>query len=334
MFKQYFHVQANKLKNEYVDQANTASLNLLNKGKNTLAITKKVFAMMFLMSMSNYVPSVAANPLNLNQADLAFCSQSVANYAKAVRSSSSSSSSGYGGVGYGIVGVNAGYSDSSSSRYKENIESQFRSRNCDALLNASSRVTIAQIKANADVAIAQLNAESQQYDSDTQRLIASLQLQGVVNTNQTNLAGIVDTNATNVQVAGINANASTTNTLIGAIGGIIQTSIVASAQNNQPTQQQSPPPVSDPPVTDSRVAMIQSWGFTLAKCSSSTARISIDGQKALCVLPVNGIKSGQRYSHNSETGTFKRIPSTTISDTVKVPTPTPSVRTNNGGNGF
>jgi hypothetical protein len=99
----------------------------------------------------------------------------------------------------------------------------------------------------------------------------------------------------------------------------------------------NPPTVTTPPpeVSDSRIALIQSWGFTLSRCSSTTARISIDGQNALCVLAANGLKPGQKYSYNSATGSFKRIPSTTtVTNNVRVPKQVPSVRTNNGGNGF
>jgi len=40
-------------------------------------------------------------------------------------------------------------------------------------------------------------------------------------------------------------------------------------------------PNTPDPNPDSRIALIQSWGFTLSQCSSTTARISIDGQNAL-----------------------------------------------------
>jgi hypothetical protein len=122
--------------------------------------------------------------------------------------------------------------------------------------------------------------------------------------------------------------------IVRGLFGIVTAGIQASAQNNQPTQQPTPP-VSAPTITDSRVSMIQSWGFTLARCSPSTANISIDGQKALCVLPTKGLRSGQKYSYNSETGTLKRISVPAVTNnTVNTPRPAPSVRTNTGGNGF
>jgi len=378
---------------------------------------KKITLASFLLVLT-HVSLANANPLKLNSNDLAFCSQSVANYAKSLQSSSSNTSSDSVGGSIGVpiegiplsIGGNYGTSNSSSSKYMEQIANQSKSRNCDELLRQKGLVTIAQIQANASVAIAKLQADVQKYDSNTQRVIASLQLSAVENTNAAQVAIAQDTNAAQVAITNSNNSASTTNTIVGAIGQVLTTAIATSNSNNQQSQQPAsvttnppniqgdntdpirswgftptncnpssaiiaigsqgycvqperglqsgmkyaynsqtnrlsllstpsvnPPTVTIPPpdVSDSRIALIQSWGFTLSRCSSTTARISIDGQNALCVLAANGLKPGQRYSYSSATGSFKRIPSATITDTVRTtPTQVPSVRTNNGGNGF
>jgi len=368
-----------------------------------------------LIVLSSNVSLVQANPLKLNSSDLAFCSQSVASYAKAVQSSSSNTSSDSFGGSIGIpidglpfsLGANTATSNSSSRQYMENIANQSKSRNCDELLRQYGLVTIAEIQANASVAIARLQTEAQKYDSDTQRVIASLQLEAVKDTNTTSRDIAKDTNITALKIAESTNTASTTNTIVGAIGQVLTTAI-ATSNNQQPQQPPSvatttsiqgdstdpirsmgftptncnpssaiiaigsqgycvqpdrglqsgmkyaynsqtnslsllsvpsvnPPTVTTPPsgVTDSRIALIQSWGFTLSRCSSTTAKISIDGQNALCVVPTNGLKPGQRYSYNSATGSFKRIPSATpVTNTVRTPQQVPPVRTNNGGNGF
>ncbi len=79
-----------------------------------------------------------------------------------------------------------------------------------------------------------------------------------------------------------------------------------------PTPNPTPNDPSQYQDVGTRIALIQSWGFTLYRCSSNTARISIDGQDALCVLPANGLKSGQRYIYSSETGRFRRVPPTQL----------------------
>lgn len=379
----------------------------------------------FKLSQSSPSSSSLQNFLN-DPNNLQWCRNDVGRYAKQIydqrqqNSASNYQSSSGGGLNVSLpiegipvgFGGNANSSDSiskssnSSSNYSQQESSEYQRRNCDAVLKTMGDVTIAEINANKEMALAKIQANVQVYGIDAATTVA-------LNTNNTNLAIVKDTNQTNLAIANVTANAGTNNTLIGTIGGVLSTAIAASnaapqqppsvitatpniqginttdpirsmgftptncnpssaiiaigsqgycvqadrglqsgmkyAYNSQTnslsllsvpsinTPTINTPTVTTPPVgvTDSRIALIQSWGFTLSRCSSTTAKISIDGQKALCVVPANGLKPGQKYSYNSETRSFKRIPSTTTgTNTVRTPQEVPPVRTNNGGNGF
>lgn len=82
------------------------------------------------------------------------------------------------GIG-GWLGVHgdsngSGRTVDSSSSSREMAMSNYRSRNCDTLLQTAGQVTVAQIDANARAAIAQMQADTARYNADIQAVIANV----------------------------------------------------------------------------------------------------------------------------------------------------------------
>ena len=172
------------------------------------------------------VAPASANPLGLDQTDMAFCSE-----VRDVRVREAASNSQRSedlrvntnfDFGYNrIIGVHgdsdgSGRTVNTSSSSRDQAMSNYQSRNCDQLLQAASQVTIAEIDANTKAAIARMQQEGQFYTEDTQRIVAGI-----------NLEAIRDTNATNRDIADITAQAQTRIVELQQLGRVQEAQILA-----------------------------------------------------------------------------------------------------------
>jgi hypothetical protein len=151
-----------------------------------------------------------ANPIGLDASDLAFCSE-----VRDVRVREAAASSQRNedlrvntnfDFGYArLIGVHgdsqgSGRTVNSSSSSREIAMSDYQFRNCDTLLRTAGEVTVAQIDANARVAIAQMQADTARYNADIQVLLANIDLAAIQDTNATGVRTTEITTAAQVRI--------------------------------------------------------------------------------------------------------------------------------------
>lgn len=280
-----------------------------------------------------------ANPMGLNQSDMAFCSavrdartrEAIANsQSSSNKSNNFGANASYAGIG-GSVSYGSGSSNSNSSSSREMAMSQYGSKNCDELLRTSGKVTIAEINANAAQAIARMQNESYKYGADIQRDIAGINAAAIVGVAGINAKG-------NVDVANTNAKAGVNTALIQAGAGLLG-SIIAppsrSAEINAGVEKariaadlekaKMAAEIERQRIAavngDPGLALLQNWGLTITSCSSAVTAISIDG-KQYCTMPNNQLNAGQ-YVYDRARNQLKAIRNVNYA-------PNPSPRSSSG----
>jgi hypothetical protein len=233
-------------------------------------------AMLFVTgSMLLSTTPAFASPMGLTSQDMAFCAAVRDNQLREATTQNSAKNwganlsinifSALGGGGSG--GVNS----SSTSTASRNFEMQnYAAKNCDMLLQQAGQVSIADINANKDVAIARIQNEGHKYSEDTKRIIASMGLQAHKDDNKTQRIGIF---------GGIGAQIATA--LIGA--GVEKRRIEATVQIASIT-------------ADPNLALLQKWGLQQIPCMANGVAILIDDKK-FCTQPTNWLTAGT-YRYN------------------------------------
>jgi hypothetical protein len=147
----------------------------------------------------------------------------------------------------------------------------YAAKNCDMLLQQAGQVTIADINANKDVAIARIQNEGYKYSEDTRRIIAGMGLEAHKDDNKTQRMGII---------GGIGAQIATA--LIGA--GVEKRRIEASVQIASLT-------------ADPNLALLQKWGLQQIPCVTNGVAILINDKK-FCTQSTHWLATGTyRYDH-------------------------------------
>lgn len=249
--------------------------------------------------------------------------------------------SGSGGAGFRINfkdGFDAGGKGSYDwqrtwDETNSNQKSEYESKNCDEVLKQWGQVSVAEIQANAQEAIARIQNEGYKYGEDTKRLVADIELEGLKDTNNTaqNIAttnanaaqNITATNASASQnIAKTQARANTTSAIVNSLGTVIGNSITSS--NNKKQQQLAAQIERERIAADlekARIAaqierekliasnssdvssvdrLLAQWNWTRVSCSPSSVFISGLSNESVCVSPTNLFPPGE-YAYDRAT---------------------------------
>lgn len=267
-----------------------------------------------------------ANPLGLQDSDLKWCQAYVGMTADQIRSgqasnsSSSSSSSSGGGLGIQlpIKGIPVGFSgnanssdsfqrtSSSSSSFNQDKSSLYVAKNCDTLLRVAGDVTIADINANRDIALAKIQSDAYKYGVDAQRAVGldANYTERYKSDNQ--LSGSKYHDDAWVKTTEIQSNASTTNTIINTTGGVIGGVLgaIAAANNSPPSPQPSAPSSPAPSVvatapSDPVSQLLAQWGWIQTICVQGKVFIIGLANGTVCVEPNATVSAGNyRFANN------------------------------------
>jgi hypothetical protein len=261
-----------------------------------------------------------------NPSDLAYCTTTRDSYVASTKKRYESQS--YKGQGRSEVGLSeTGFTGSTSlkldlARTWDNFDSsqkkEYEHRNCDELLRQKGLVAVAEIRANSEVAIARLQAETQQNASNNN-------LEGIKDTNAANTTQTVTVSNNNLAATRDTNSANTTQVIIGEGGNLIRKILGSGDQKDtnqtmlamaklreqneakkldnerlrleQEANKQKQEQVQV--IQDPNITLLQSWKLTPVTCSSATASISIYG-KQYCTNTNDKLRATQ-YAYNPST---------------------------------
>jgi hypothetical protein len=278
-------------------------------------------------------PVLAQNSSLLDYSMLPFCQQVRDTRTREVIAQSQDSSSGtvdtsidmswISAVTVGANSKGSGWNNSNSSSSRDVAISNYRSSDCDGLLQAMSQVTIAEIESNTAVAIEKMKTESWRYGQDIQLAIANVNLEGIKNTNQTS-----------ENIANIQGNTNITTTAIQAgsqiLGGLINppsrreeaqaNAQVEIARLHEETERQKlelerlrlqtqQPNKNNVLITNDSIIDIDQWltqrGLTKTACLPGVVFIVGLSRDTVCINPTSQVPSGV-YQYDSTIGVLIR----------------------------
>jgi hypothetical protein len=255
----------------------------------------------------------------LNESDLAFCKQERDNYASTsiYNSQSSSSQQRSGGARVSVFGVSFGGSGSGSSRSESSTNSQnevswdYQARNCDKLLEMRGLVSIAQIEANRDQAIAQMQQESSMHHDNTWFKVTK-------NTNKSNLIGIGINAGT--QLLGNLLNPPSRQAEVTSTAEVKKAEILAQMEIEKERLRLEQTKLTATGAPANVALIFAQWGVSQVACVSGVvfiAGLSSDNN-FVCIYPNNLIPPGY-YTYNSTANQLIPIASVPTSLPVVAP---------------
>jgi hypothetical protein len=210
--------------------------------------------------------------------------------------------------------------------FDHNVKQQYENRNCEEVMRQWGAVSIADIQANASIAVEKLELEGNKYSEDTKRIIGTAQEQTKREINSgdttrtiiTHGAGILSTifsGGNEVEKERIRAatekkrleqeleiaklrNETEKLRILGNAPGAAERRLI----EQEPSLQARAPGVLG---NDPGLALIQSWGLSSVSCSVSTASIDISG-KQYCANATDKLVAG-RYAYNPATRRLQRV---------------------------
>ncbi|KYC40786.1 hypothetical protein WA1_24475 [Scytonema hofmannii PCC 7110] len=220
----------------------------------------------------------APNSLDLNQENLAFCSEIRDERLRDIaREESTKKQATRGGVSITNLSGKGSHSyERSSGSYNEHRMSEYYSKNCDKLLEAHSQISIAQINANKEVAIAEIQSNRDKYTARLQ----SEDFRYGQNTQRRIEEGKNRANVT-TSIAG-----TASNLISNVVSANVERKKLALERKRLDVELEIARLNADP-----NLALLQNWGLKRTSCNGSVVSILIDG-KEYCAKPVKGLSVG------------------------------------------
>lgn len=210
--------------------------------------------------------------------------------------------------------------------FDHNIKQQYENRNCEEVMRQWGAVSIADIQANASIAVEKLELEGNKYSEDTKRIIGTAQEQTkreinsgdttrTIITTGAGILGTIFSGGNEVEKERIRAatekkrleqeleiaklrNETEKLRILGNAPGAAERRLI----EQEPSSQARAPGVLG---NDPGLALIQSWGLASVSCSAATASIDISG-KQYCANATDKLVAG-RYAYNPATRRLQRV---------------------------